>query len=39
MILQELQNLNNRLDKYNRKLDAAKARGDQEMITKFTGSR
>ena len=33
---QELQNLNNRLDKYNRKLDAAKARGDQEMITKFT---
>ena len=32
---QELQNLNNRLDKYNRKLDV-KARGDQEMITKFT---
>ncbi|WP_341665721.1 YibL family ribosome-associated protein [Vibrio sp.] len=33
---QELQNLNNRLDKYNRKLDSAKARGDQEMITKYT---
>ncbi|MCG9681756.1 YibL family ribosome-associated protein [Vibrio sp. Isolate23] len=33
---QELQNLHNRLDKCQRKLDAAKARGDQEMVTKFT---
>ncbi|NRF29883.1 YibL family ribosome-associated protein [Vibrio coralliilyticus] len=33
---QELQNLNNRLDKCQRKLDAAKSRGDQEMVTKFT---
>lgn len=33
---QELQNLHNRLDKCQRKLDAAKSRGDQEMVTKFT---
>ncbi|MBA5761240.1 YibL family ribosome-associated protein [Vibrio sp. 404] len=33
---QELQQLHNRLDSAQRKLDAAKARGDQSMITKFT---
>lgn len=33
---QELQNHHNRLDKCQRKLDAAKSRGDQEMVTKFT---
>lgn len=32
----ELQNLHNRLDACQRKLDAAKGRGDQEMISKFT---
>ncbi|WP_394126567.1 YibL family ribosome-associated protein [Vibrio hepatarius] len=32
----ELQNLNNRIDNCNRKLDAAKGRGDGEMIKKFT---
>ncbi|CAM4151339.1 YibL family ribosome-associated protein [Vibrio astriarenae] len=35
-IKQELQNLNNRINTCQRKLDAAKSRGDQEMITKFT---
>ncbi|MDN3612210.1 YibL family ribosome-associated protein [Vibrio ostreicida] len=33
---QELQNLHNRRDTCERKLNAAKARGDQEMVTKFT---
>ncbi len=33
---QELQQLHNRLDSAQRKLDAAKGRGDQPMITKFT---
>ncbi|KJY82152.1 hypothetical protein TW81_15015 [Vibrio galatheae] len=33
---QELQNINNRLDSCKRKLEAAKGRGDQDMITKFT---
>lgn len=33
---QELQNIHNRLDNCKRKLEAAKGRGDQEMITKFT---
>lgn len=33
---QELQQLHNRLDNAQRKLDAAKGRGDQSMITKFT---
>ncbi|UPQ89484.1 YibL family ribosome-associated protein [Vibrio sinaloensis] len=33
---QELQNLNNRIDTCQRKLEAAKGRGDQEMISKFT---
>ena len=32
----ELQNLHNRLDACQRKLDAAKGRGDQDMISKFT---
>ncbi len=32
----ELQNLHNRLDTCQRKLDAAKGRGDQEMISQFT---
>ncbi|MDP2571393.1 hypothetical protein CW749_07140 [Vibrio sp. vnigr-6D03] len=32
---QELQKLHNRLDNCQRKLDAAKGRGDQEMISKF----
>ncbi|WP_260260459.1 YibL family ribosome-associated protein [Vibrio intestinalis] len=35
-IKKEIQQLNNRLDTCRRKLDAAKSRGDQEMITKFT---
>ncbi|GAK85982.1 hypothetical protein JCM19238_3572 [Vibrio ponticus] len=33
---QDLQKLHNRLDSAQRKLDAAKNRGDQAMITKFT---
>lgn len=33
---QELQNLHNRQDTCQRKLDAAKGRGDNEMISKFT---
>ena len=33
---QDLQKLHNRLDTAQRKLDAAKARSDQEMISKFT---
>ncbi|USD63962.1 YibL family ribosome-associated protein [Vibrio sp. SCSIO 43136] len=33
---QELQKLNNRLDKCNHKLNAAKSRGDHEMISKFS---
>lgn len=33
---QELQNLHNRIDRCNRKLDAAKSRQDHEMISKFT---
>ncbi|NOH78716.1 YibL family ribosome-associated protein [Vibrio sp. RE86] len=32
----ELQNLHNRIDNCNRKLEAAKGRGDNEMISKFT---
>ncbi|NLS13307.1 YibL family ribosome-associated protein [Vibrio sp. SM6] len=35
-IKQDLQNTNNRIDACQRKLNAARARGDQEMITKFT---
>jgi len=34
-IKQELQQLNNKLDKSSRKLAAAKNRGDQEMVLKF----
>ncbi|WP_261818230.1 YibL family ribosome-associated protein [Vibrio gallicus] len=33
---QELQNLHNRIETCKRKLDAAKSRSDQEMISKFT---
>ncbi|MEH0667441.1 YibL family ribosome-associated protein [Vibrio scophthalmi] len=33
---QEIQQLHNRLDSANRKLDAAKSRQDDEMISKFT---
>ncbi len=33
---QELQQTNNRIDKARRKLDAAKSRGDSEMIGQFT---
>ncbi|MDC0611512.1 YibL family ribosome-associated protein [Vibrio sp.] len=33
---QELQNLHNRLQTCQRKLDAAKSRDDQEMVIKFT---
>lgn len=33
---QELQQLHNRLDTTKRKLDAAKGRGDQELVTRFT---
>ncbi|WP_038173463.1 MULTISPECIES: YibL family ribosome-associated protein [Vibrio] len=33
---QELQNLHNRIDTCQRKLEAAKGRGDQDMISKFT---
>ncbi|WP_162047652.1 YibL family ribosome-associated protein [Vibrio taketomensis] len=33
---QELQQLHNRLDTAQRKLDGAKTRGDQELISKFT---
>ncbi|NOH21874.1 YibL family ribosome-associated protein [Vibrio europaeus] len=33
---QELQSIHNRLENCKRKLEAAKGRGDQEMITKFT---
>lgn len=32
----EIQQLNNRLDTCRHKLEAAKARGDQAMISKFT---
>ncbi|GLT19408.1 hypothetical protein GCM10007938_31900 [Vibrio zhanjiangensis] len=32
---QELQNITNRLDQFQRKLDSAKTRGDQELVTKF----
>ncbi|CAH0530156.1 YibL family ribosome-associated protein [Vibrio hippocampi] len=35
-IKQEIQNLNNRLDKCNHKLEGAKSRGDSELITRFT---
>ena len=35
-IKNEIQQLNNRLDTCNRKLNTAKARGDQAMISKFT---
>ena len=34
-IKQELQQLNNKLDKSNRKLAAAKKRGDQEIVLQF----
>ena len=34
--MQEFQDLNNRVDKCQRKLDSARTRGDQEMVTKFT---
>ncbi|GAL28155.1 hypothetical protein JCM19239_3391 [Vibrio variabilis] len=33
---QELQKLNNRLDKCKHKLDGAKSRGDNELISRFT---
>ncbi len=33
---QDLQKLHNRLDNCQRKLDAAKGRGDKEMLAKFT---
>lgn len=32
----DIQNLHNRLDRMQRKLDGAKTRGDQELITKYT---
>ncbi|HAS6349503.1 YibL family ribosome-associated protein [Vibrio sp. IRLE0018] len=35
-IKSDIQQLHNRLDTFQRKLDAARSRGDQEMITKFT---
>ncbi|MDR9828711.1 YibL family ribosome-associated protein [Vibrio sp. FNV 38] len=35
-IKEELQNLTNRINTCKRKLDAAKSRGDQDMISKFT---
>lgn len=35
-IKNEIQQLSNRLDTCNRKLEAAKSRGDHEMISKFT---
>lgn len=32
----DIQNLHNRLDRIKRKLDGAKSRGDQDLITKYT---